>query len=287
MPGVSPELAGTYPDVQPHPHKFWRRSAAAVIGVISVAGMFNDSSSSAQVIEELPSSINVMAPNNLDVYSGISASDKTVSTRDNLPWDRMILVKSSIDESLEPDAKSALHSSESKHKQAANPFQSFELSKSADESIVDKNLFSNFIESKIDALIDEINTVNNDLAAKKQENLNNFARMAFYELAVKNQQIQPRFKNSPVYNNSDMGEYLNCVRQRESGGNYGIHNTEGSGASGAYQFLQSTWNSTVRQAGRIDLIGKDPASVSPADQDAMAIFLYKKQGRSPWITNGC
>ena len=51
---------------------------------------------------------------------------------------------------------------------------------------------------------------------------------------------------------------------------------------GAYQFLQSTWDSTAAHAGRPDLIGVDPAAASPADQDALAANLYSWQGASPW-----
>ncbi len=76
--------------------------------------------------------------------------------------------------------------------------------------------------------------------------------------------------------------FLDCVRARESGGDYTIHNSGGSGASGAYQFLPSTWNSIARATGRDDLVGVDPASASAADQDAMAAALYGQQGSSPW-----
>jgi len=79
--------------------------------------------------------------------------------------------------------------------------------------------------------------------------------------------------------------FLACVRQRESGGNYRI--TNGAGYYGAYQFSQSTWNNTANHAGRGDLVGVNPASASPADQDAMAASLYAWQGRSPWAGPGC
>lgn len=79
--------------------------------------------------------------------------------------------------------------------------------------------------------------------------------------------------------------FLSCVRGRESRGNYGAVNG-GSGASGAYQFMPQTWNNTARHAGRSDLVGKNPASASRADQDAMAQHLYSWQGAAPW-GGGC
>jgi hypothetical protein len=82
------------------------------------------------------------------------------------------------------------------------------------------------------------------------------------------------------------GGFLACVKQRESGGNYGIHNSQGSGASGAYQFMPSTWNSIAQSTGRSDLVGIDPAAAAPSDQDAMAVALYQQQGAAPW-GGGC
>jgi muramidase (phage lysozyme) len=89
-----------------------------------------------------------------------------------------------------------------------------------------------------------------------------------------------------VTSNSHPGDFLACVRQRESGGNYGIYNSGGSGAAGAYQFLPGTWNSIAASSGRGDLVGIDPAQASPADQDAMAQALYAQQGAAPW-GGGC
>lgn len=77
------------------------------------------------------------------------------------------------------------------------------------------------------------------------------------------------------------GDFFSCIRQRESGGNYGIVSSNGL-YHGAYQFLQSTWDSTAASVGRDDLVGVDPAAASPADQDAMAAALYAQQGSRPW-----
>jgi hypothetical protein len=92
--------------------------------------------------------------------------------------------------------------------------------------------------------------------------------------------------SSSVYSNSNPGGFLSCVRNRESGGNYGVYNSGGSGAAGAYQFLPGTWNSTAASSGRGDLVGVDPAQASPADQDTMAQALYAQQGAAPW-GGGC
>jgi muramidase (phage lysozyme) len=87
---------------------------------------------------------------------------------------------------------------------------------------------------------------------------------------------------SYVSYNSDPGGFLSCVRERESGGNYGVYNAGGSGAAGAYQFLPGTWNGIAASTGRADLVGVDPAQAAPADQDAMAQALYSQQGSAPW-----
>lgn len=78
----------------------------------------------------------------------------------------------------------------------------------------------------------------------------------------------------------DVGAFLACVRQREGGGIYSINT--GNGYYGTYQFLQSTWDSTARHAGRDDLVGVHASDASPADQDAMALALYEWQGPAPW-----
>lgn len=75
--------------------------------------------------------------------------------------------------------------------------------------------------------------------------------------------------------------FLVCTRDIESGGNYQAYNGAGP-YLGAYQFLQSTWNSTANHAGRGELVGVDPRNASQYDQDDMAWTLYNWQGKGPW-----
>jgi hypothetical protein len=75
---------------------------------------------------------------------------------------------------------------------------------------------------------------------------------------------------------------LACIRQRESGGDYSVHNSGGSGAAGAYQIMPDTWNRIAAASGRADLVGLDPAAAPPPEQDAMAQALYAQQGAAPW-----
>jgi hypothetical protein len=77
--------------------------------------------------------------------------------------------------------------------------------------------------------------------------------------------------------------FLSCTRKHESDTSGGYRAVSASGTyRGAYQFSQSTWNSTAREAGRPDLVGVDPATAAPADQDTLALLLYQWQGSSPW-----
>jgi hypothetical protein len=77
------------------------------------------------------------------------------------------------------------------------------------------------------------------------------------------------------------GNVLDCIRHRESRGQYDVVNSS-SGAAGAYQFMPGTWNTNAASAGRPDLVGVNPANASAADQDAMAQHLLASQGLGPW-----
>ncbi|MEM7142437.1 MAG: transglycosylase family protein [Actinomycetota bacterium] len=71
-----------------------------------------------------------------------------------------------------------------------------------------------------------------------------------------------------------------ALRQCESSGNYSIVNPDGR-YRGAYQFSQATWD-WVASTANPALVGVDPAAAAPADQDAMALALWLRQGWKPW-----
>ena len=77
--------------------------------------------------------------------------------------------------------------------------------------------------------------------------------------------------------------FLKCTRAHESDTAGGYHAVSPDGVyRGAYQFLRSTWNNVARAAGRPDLVGLDPATAAPADQDQLALFLFQHSGYAPW-----
>jgi hypothetical protein len=93
--------------------------------------------------------------------------------------------------------------------------------------------------------------------------------------------IEQPAEPSPSPTGDRIWDHLASIRACESGGNYGIVSSSGK-YRGAYQFSQTTWNSIARIAGRGDLVGVDPASASPGDQDAMAYALYVNSGPGQW-----
>ena len=77
--------------------------------------------------------------------------------------------------------------------------------------------------------------------------------------------------------------FLRCTRAHESDSAGGYRAISPDGVyRGAYQFLRSTWNNVARAAGRADLVGVDPAAAAPADQDQLALFLFRHAGSAPW-----
>lgn len=80
--------------------------------------------------------------------------------------------------------------------------------------------------------------------------------------------------------------FLTCVRAAESdrSGGYAAQNPYSS-ASGAYQFLDSTWRTVSVRAG---YPGYARAVHAPWwVQDAVALWLYQNGGRSAWAGTGC
>jgi peptidoglycan hydrolase CwlO-like protein len=75
--------------------------------------------------------------------------------------------------------------------------------------------------------------------------------------------------------------FLQCVRQAESGGDYGAVSPDGQ-YMGAFQFSQSTWDLAAQDAGLPGLVGVPPNTASKADQDTLAVTLYNLDGEQPW-----
>jgi Transglycosylase-like domain len=90
-----------------------------------------------------------------------------------------------------------------------------------------------------------------------------------------------RYKPTPGTHPRHDDPFLTCTRARESSGNYAAVNPEGP-YLGAYQFLQSTWNSGANHAGRLELVGVPPNTASAYDQDDIAWVIYQWRGNAPW-----
>ena len=85
--------------------------------------------------------------------------------------------------------------------------------------------------------------------------------------------------NEASEGSSGVNSHLQQIAQRESGGD--IHATNpSSGASGKFQFLQSTWDSVAPS----EYQGQPAANAPEAVQDAAAQKLYDEVGASQWVT---
>lgn len=93
---------------------------------------------------------------------------------------------------------------------------------------------------------------------------------------------------APPSNLSDppLNDFLQCVVQAESGGDYSIASPGGT-YMGAFQFSQSTWNVAAGDAGLGFLVGVPPNQASKAEQDTVAMALYALDGRQPWLGDRC
>src|SRR5699024_10600081 len=93
------------------------------------------------------------------------------------------------------------------------------------------------------------------------------------------QQPQQAATTKASTKSSGVNAHLQQIAQRESGGD--IHATNpSSGASGKFQFLQSTWDSVAPA----EYQGQPAANAPEAVQDAAAQKLYDEVGPSQWVT---
>lgn len=93
---------------------------------------------------------------------------------------------------------------------------------------------------------------------------------------------RPRYRAAgaaPPRAGSSVSAYEACVLRRESGGNPRAYNPT-SGASGAYQFMSTTWRTVTGLPGSA---GDYPMAV----QRAAFLKLYATAGRSPWASDRC
>lgn len=98
------------------------------------------------------------------------------------------------------------------------------------------------------------------------------------EANYKPRTYKPR-TTQPTQNHVAPGGIAACIRKHESGGNYHALNPS-SGASGAYQFLDSTWHSVTGLPGKA-------MNYSPAQQDAAFWKLWNNgAGANQWVTAG-
>lgn len=124
-----------------------------------------------------------------------------------------------------------------------------------------------------------------EIAEAKAERERQAALAAAAEEARKRRQenskpvvIKPKV-TQPTYNHVAPGGIAACIRKYESGGNYTAQNPS-STASGAYQFLDSTWQGVTGLPGRA-------MNYSPATQDAAFWKLWDNgRGASQWVTAG-
>jgi hypothetical protein len=103
------------------------------------------------------------------------------------------------------------------------------------------------------------------------------------EQAAVTAHLQAQAEPEPPAHNPPSG-FLACVRRHESGGNYQAENPV-STASGAYQFLDSTWRTMSARAGHSGW--GHAASAPPAVQDAVAQYTVNSGWSSAWNGTGC
>ena len=79
---------------------------------------------------------------------------------------------------------------------------------------------------------------------------------------------------------------LVCIREHESANlpnPWAAYNPDGP-YYGAYQWLQSSWDTAVVAVGRPELVGRHPIEpdVGRTDQDAVTLAYHRQVGDGPW-----
>lgn len=74
--------------------------------------------------------------------------------------------------------------------------------------------------------------------------------------------------------------YRKCIMARESGGNYKV---DGKWGSGAYQFIQSTWDEAMKKARMPEWIGVRPHKAPPAYQDEAFWIMANPYPKKPGL----
>ena len=80
---------------------------------------------------------------------------------------------------------------------------------------------------------------------------------------------------APATDPNGLDSFLAAIRQHESGGNYQAYNASG-GASGAYQFIQSTWAAEANAAGFSQWANGAAGAAPPQVQDAVAAHMAQE-----------
>ena len=72
--------------------------------------------------------------------------------------------------------------------------------------------------------------------------------------------------------------FRKCVMARESGGNYKV---DGPWGSGAYQFVQISWNTAMKRANKPEWVGVRPNKAPPAYQDEAFWIMANPYPKKP------
>jgi Transglycosylase-like domain len=78
-----------------------------------------------------------------------------------------------------------------------------------------------------------------------------------------------------------LNTFLQCALQAESGGDYTVVSSNGQ-YFGGFQFSQPAWDEAAQLAGQPSLVGVQPNTATPAQQNELAVALYGADGSSPW-----